>query len=270
MPANLLVLVLVLVSSIPFISKVNAEGECDHCPTMIKVPIDNRALESASAEHKEELQAIKVGHFYISRDEITRTQYKACILAKVCEVADWTTGGELAHMPAVRITRDEAQVYVDWLSSETGKDYQIISAAEWTYVALYHDPSWWKEAVASGEVNCSDCDFIIERTTYFPGMHKTVYGEKGVAYPVEQLYEGPVGVRGLLGNVSEFTRDCLKVEGEQCTRVLVKGSDYGSLARLIDPAKKYQLAASGQESELLPGFKLKARNSHTGFRVTYQ
>jgi formylglycine-generating enzyme required for sulfatase activity len=63
------------------------------------------------------------------------------------------------------VTWEDAQAYVAWLSKTTGKDYRLLSEAEWEYAARAGTTTAWPwgntigSAKDSGNDNCYDFGF---------------------------------------------------------------------------------------------------------------
>jgi formylglycine-generating enzyme required for sulfatase activity len=59
----------------------------------------------------------------------------------------------------INVNWSNAQEYVRWLSKETGKDYHLLSEAEWEYAARAgaNTAYYWGDDVGIGNANCSQC-----------------------------------------------------------------------------------------------------------------
>ena len=97
--------------------------------------------------------------------------------------------------PVVRVSWDEAQSYVAWLSKKTGKTYRLPSEAEWEYAARAGTTTayWWGDDAGTGHTVCDDCG--------------SDWDGKGTA-PVRRFPANPLGLYDMLGQVFEWTQDC--------------------------------------------------------------
>jgi formylglycine-generating enzyme required for sulfatase activity len=69
----------------------------------------------------------------VSKYEVTFDQWDACVSAGACpRVTDaWGRG----IMPVINVSWDDARLYVAWLSRLIGKEYRLLTEAEWEYTA---------------------------------------------------------------------------------------------------------------------------------------
>jgi formylglycine-generating enzyme required for sulfatase activity len=91
---------------------------------------------------------------------------------------------------------------VKWLSAKTGKDYRLLSEAEWEYVcrAGTDTPFWWGSAITPEQANYDG------NSVYKGGGKKGEYREKTM--PVRSFDPNPWGLYQVHGNVWEWCEDC--------------------------------------------------------------
>ncbi len=80
------------------------------------------------------VHSVKLNDYYISKYEITVSQYSHYCKKVGIPLPDYNSASD-AEKPVINIRFNEAQNYVDWLSSETGDIYAIPSEAQWEYAA---------------------------------------------------------------------------------------------------------------------------------------
>ncbi|EDN69562.1 Protein of unknown function DUF323 [Beggiatoa sp. PS] len=94
--------------------------------------------------------------------------------------------------PVVCISWNDAMVYVNWLSQQTGKNYRLPSEAEWEYAARAGTETqyWWGNHWDKTKANCS-------------------VKEDGFKYtaPVNAFKSNAFGLDDMLGNVWEWMAD---------------------------------------------------------------
>jgi formylglycine-generating enzyme required for sulfatase activity len=113
-------------------------AECSGgCPTMVVLPAgkyqmgspDGVGLDTEHPQHE-----VTVAAFAIGKHEVTMQEWDACVAAGVCPATSDTGWGRAAR-PAINLSWEDAQLYVDWLSRHTGKTYRLPSESEWEYAA---------------------------------------------------------------------------------------------------------------------------------------
>ncbi|MEM9532227.1 MAG: bifunctional serine/threonine-protein kinase/formylglycine-generating enzyme family protein [Pseudomonadota bacterium] len=138
--------------------------------------------------------------------------------------------------PVVCVNYAEAQAYVDWLTQETGRQYRLPSSAEWRRLA--GDP---------GEA-CSE-NWADASLTQNLGRRQAQTCDDGYSFtaPGGQFAASRGAVYDLLGNVREWTGDCLRERSGKCRQVGVVGmswmdgerADFSTTSRGFDPRMRY-------------------------------
>jgi formylglycine-generating enzyme required for sulfatase activity len=110
------------------------------CPTMVVVGADQFMMGSPEKEidrYEDEGPQHEVmisRSFAVSRTEVTFAQWDACFAAAACTKASDSTWGR-DDRPVINVSWDDAKHYVAWLSRVTGKDYRLLTEAEWEYAS---------------------------------------------------------------------------------------------------------------------------------------
>jgi formylglycine-generating enzyme required for sulfatase activity len=130
--------------------------------------------------------------FAVSEFEVTFEEWDACVAAAGCpRVADRWGRGE---MPAINVSWDDAKRYVGWLSLLTGKDYRLLTEAEWEYAARAGANSRysWGDDPRGGNANCDGCGspWDLQQTA-----------------PVGSFRPNAFGLYDMHGNVWEWVED---------------------------------------------------------------
>jgi formylglycine-generating enzyme required for sulfatase activity len=103
--------------------------------------------------------------------------------------------------PAGCLNWHDAQAYVAWLSSKTGKQYRLLTEAEWEYVARAGTttPFWWGASISPSQANYDGNS----------GYSGGATGEfRGRSVPVSSFAPNPWGLYQVHGNVWEWVEDC--------------------------------------------------------------
>ena len=72
--------------------------------------------------------------FAVGKTEVTFAEWDACVAAGACLKASDNDWGR-DDRPVINVSWDDAKQYVAWLSRITGKEYRLLSEAEWEYAA---------------------------------------------------------------------------------------------------------------------------------------
>ncbi len=102
---------------------------------------------------------VRIGKpFAVSKYEVTFAEWDVCVAAGACpSVSDSGWGKE--DRPVVNVSWEEAQKYAGWLSRMTGKQYRLLSEAEWEYAARAGSKTayFWGDDIGKGNANCTFC-----------------------------------------------------------------------------------------------------------------
>ena len=137
---------------------------------------------------------VRIGKaFAVSKYEAAFAEWEACVAAGACPpVADSGWGKE--NQPVINVTWEEATQYADWLSRMTGKQYQLLSEAEWEYAARGGSTTayFWGNDIGKGNANCDGCGSKWDDTQ---------------TAPVGSFAPNPFGLHDMHGNVREWVAD---------------------------------------------------------------
>src|SRR4029077_14320875 len=205
----------------------HAFRDCPECPEMVVVPAGRFTMgapphEEVAVELQREVQVqVNIAApFTVGRHAVTRAEFATFVAATSRPVeggcggwidAAWSRDPQRSWRspgfpqdddhPAVCVSWDDAQAYVAWLSSLTGKPYRLLSETEREYVARAGSttPFWWGAAISTDRANYDG------RITYGGGAR----GEprKGTVAGTS-FGPNPWGLTNVHGNVWEWTQDC--------------------------------------------------------------
>ncbi len=138
--------------------------ECANgCPVMIVIPAgklimgspENESDRNATEGPQHEVTVAKP--FAVSKFEVTFEEWDACVAAAACpRVTDHWGRGE---MPVINVSWGDAKQYLGWLSQLTGKEYRLLTEAEWEYAARADANTRysWGHDPGMGNANCDGC-----------------------------------------------------------------------------------------------------------------
>jgi len=132
-----------------------------------------------------------VAPFLIAKSATTVREWQECVEARSCTLQP---KGQ-PDQPVTNVSWDDAQRYVSWLSTATGKRYRLPTEAEWEYAARAGTETryYWGSAMLPGKASCKGC-----------GEPVSVQNPPTAdAYP-----PNPFGLYGMGGGVAEWVADC--------------------------------------------------------------
>jgi len=176
--------------------------------------------------------------FAVSKFEVTFESWDACYELGGCRVRPDDSGWGRGSRPVISVNWDDAQQYISWLSKQTGKDYRLLTEAEWEYAARAGATtaySWGDEIKMDGKVmaNCFACG--------------SEWDNKQTA-PVGSFAPNAFGLDDMLGNVWEWVEDCYHdtYEGApddgsawnagDCNQRVVRGGSWGDPSQILRSA----------------------------------
>ena len=210
--------------------------DCEGCPEMVVVPAGSFEMGSPSSEagrgdDEGPVHRVTIGDvFAVGVREVTRGEYRRFVRATGHSAGDtcWTyESGEWENRggrnwedpgyeqtdghPVVCVSWGDAKGYVEWLSRETGKEYRLLSEAEWEYVARAgsRGARYWggSEAGQCGYANGGDEALKGHYSGWKWGTAACNDGHVHTA-PVGSYEANGFGLQDVLGNVWEWVEDC--------------------------------------------------------------
>jgi sulfatase modifying factor 1 len=274
--------------------------DCAVCPEMVTVPSGVAILGATPADgHRrpDELpeRTFTISEpFAVSRYEITRDQYEAFVRATGRRVGgdclsdrrqrgNWVHDAETTFLdpgfsqagnhPVACVNWVEANAYVDWLNTQTGGGYRLLTEVEWEYVArggaanaVYpwgNDPAkgcafangFDQTAVATYKRMDTSGYKVYDPLACTDGWLNTT--------PVGSLEPNAFGIYDMIGNVSEWIEDCHApsheavseagappvVEGA-CARRIAKGGSWGTLGNNLRTAERFPYAQTHRDDSI--------------------
>ncbi|MHB8473094.1 MAG: bifunctional serine/threonine-protein kinase/formylglycine-generating enzyme family protein [Gammaproteobacteria bacterium] len=206
--------------------------DCEACPGMVVVPPGSFVQGSPATEPDRELNegpqhAIQIAYpLAVGQYEITRGQFAQFAAdtkyeAAGCWVYDgswrlqntgsWRSPGftQTDEHPVTCVSWDDAEAYINWLSTKTRKKYRLLTSAEWEYIARAGSET----ARVGGDNPAGACvaGNVADRSAAakYPDwkVHACTDGYVYTA-PIGSFSPNKFGVYDMLGNVFEWVSDC--------------------------------------------------------------
>jgi len=216
--------------------------DCMECPEMVMIPAGEFTMGAAPGEEVREhlpdefrnrsipQRRIKMHGFAAAKFEVTRSQYRVFAEATGRDTAGcfvWSSGDyhldqqkswrnpgyaqDDSH-PATCVSWNDADAYVQWLSRRTGKQYRLLTEAEWEYAARAGSSAsrFWGDDVSRscGHVNGADRKTVTAVAE--AGTWPAAACDDGHAHtaPAGSFRANAYGLHDMLGNAAEWTADC--------------------------------------------------------------
>jgi formylglycine-generating enzyme required for sulfatase activity len=208
-----------------------AQGK-DYCPEMIVVPAGSFIMGSPPTEKGHEdgespPHRITIRQpFAVSKYVLTFDEWDTCVAFGECIAGATDLGWGRGQQPMINATWDDAERYVTWLSKTTGRQYRLLTEAEYEYVARAgaQTPYSWGEAVGTNNANCNGCGSRWDNTQ---------------TAPVGSFAPNAFGLYDVAGNAMEWVEDCYHpnyngapidgsawTSGGDCTRRVDRGGSW--------------------------------------------
>ncbi len=182
--------------------------DCETCPEMVVVPAGTFQMGSSASEEGRDydegpVHRVTIGQpFAVGVYEVTFAEWDACVRGGGCggyRPAD--NGWGRGQWPVIKVSWEDAQAYVRWLSQQTGQRYRLLSEAEWEYVARAGTttPFHFGQTIHPSQANY-DANYT------YGGGRRGQARERTV--PVGSFPPNAFGLYDVHGNVSEWVQDC--------------------------------------------------------------
>lgn len=187
-------------------------------PEMVVVPAGSFMMGSPVTEphrwrsESPQHQVTIARPFAIGRHAVTRGQFAAFVNDtgyKTDPKASWRNPGfpQNDNHPVVCVSQFDADTFVAWLSNQSGRDYRLLTEAEWEYAARAGTttPYWWGSTITPAQANYDG------RSSGFKFLFDIGAKDKyrGQTVAVGEFAANPWGLYQVHGNVWEWCEDNL-------------------------------------------------------------
>ena len=238
------------------------------CPEMVVIPAGSFKMGASPGEagatpaelpqHAAQIpRPLAVGRF-----EVTYDQWDHCASDLACLPAESESYWRREGLPAVNISWQEAQKYVNWLSRLTRKKYRLPSESEWEYFARAGstDPFWWGSTIHWS------------KTTYHCGgsfnNSPVCREEPGGPSRVGTFSANAWGIHDVHGNAREWVLDCwnptyatapsdaMPVLTGDCARRVSRGGSWHDDPVWLRSAARRSFSSDAQGSNWMQGLRV--------------
>jgi len=164
--------------------------DCDACPEMVSVPPGSFLMGGS--------RKVTIARpLAVGKTEVTFAQWDACVAERGCTYRPNDEGWGRGAQPLMNVTWENTREYLAWLKRKTGRDYRLLTEAEWEYVARAGSTTeyFW------GDGDTEICQYAaVDRGGDGCG--------KGKPLPAGQLRANAFGLYDTLGSMYEWVEDC--------------------------------------------------------------
>jgi len=186
--------------------------DCEECPAMVVVPAGEFMMGSPPSEPGRESNEVPQHKVTISKPfaagmyEVTWDDWEYCVKDGGCDGSGpENSGGDQGwgkgKRPVGEISFQDTQDYPRWLTGKTGKQYRLLSEAEWEYVARAGTTTPFNtgEQITSSQAN-------FEGNYTYNGSEKGIFRNKST--PAGSFPPNAFGLYDVHGNLWEWVQDC--------------------------------------------------------------
>ena len=228
--------------------------DCNECPEMVVVPAGSFTMGSPSSEKGRSSdegpqRVVTIPRpFAVGKYEVTFEEWDACVRGGGCPHRPGDKGWGRGRRPVISVSWKDAQDYVRWLSRETGKEYRLLTEAEWEYAARAGttEPFHFGETISKSQARYDSSSTV----------------------PVGGFPANAFGLHDMHGNVWEWVEDCWHgsyngapsdrsawTSGGNCGRRVLRGGSWSNLPGNLRSANRNRVGTG-------------VRNYYIGFRIS--
>ncbi|WID98965.1 SUMF1/EgtB/PvdO family nonheme iron enzyme [Bosea vestrisii] len=175
--------------------KTGSIRDCSDCPELTAIPPGSFQMGSNDLyEFEKPVHPVAVRGFYLGTREVNFEEWDRCVNEGGCNYRPDDRGLGRGKRPVTDIHWNDANAYLAWLSTKTGKRYRLPSESEWEYAARAGTATTypWGQAVEKDRANCLGCNDQPRRSAVASGQ-----------YPPNAF-----GLYDMAGNAAEWVADC--------------------------------------------------------------
>jgi len=227
------------------------------CPTMVVAPAGKFVMGSPPTDQdrepsEEPQREVSIARpFAVGKTEVTFEQWDACVAAGACVQALDITWGR-GDRPVINVIWDDTKQYVAWLSRVTGKEYRLLSEAEWEYAA---------RAGSQARFSFGDDDTQLGRYAWYRD------NSDRKTQPVGKMAPNAFGLYDMHGNVFEWVEDLWHPTFEGAPSDGAAWLENGAPGRRVVRSGSWYYDSPNLRSASRAGPPADLRDGNVGFRI---
>ena len=182
---------------LPGAGKAEGFKDADFAPEMVVVPAGEFWMGSKDCEgdvHEGPRHKVTIPKaFAVGRYALTFEEWDAAVAAGGVNHKPSDRGWGRGRRPVIDVNWEDAQPYIKWLSSKTGRPYRLLSEAEWEYCC---------RAGTETRYSFGDSESDLDRYAWYSANCG------GETHPVGEKLPNEWGLHDMHGNVWEWCEDC--------------------------------------------------------------
>ena len=234
------------------------------CPAMVVVPAGKLMMGTAGlpdtncdASNPCETPQHEVTiarNFAVSKTEVTIAQWSKCVEGRACQETrmvwvDCDTPHACDDRPVMNVGWEECVAYAKWLSRLSGKDYRLLSEAEWEHAA---------RAGNLASYSFGDDESELDQFAWYSGKETHLVGKKKA---------NAFGLQDMHGNVLEWVEDHFHTSYQGAPADGSAWNEGGDKERRMVRGGSWKDGPDKLRSASRTGGTLRRGYEHVGFRV---
>jgi tol-pal system protein YbgF len=223
--------------------------DCHNCPEMVVIPAGSFQMGDLSGGGKDdELPVHRVTiqkSFAVGKYEVTQAEYRS-----IMGIGSNFSTFKGKSNPVEQIQFHDTQKFVKMLRAKTGKNYRLLSEAEWEYAA---------RAGTGSKFHCGNDEDCLDKVSW----HRGNSGSQ--THPVGSKEANAFGLYDMHGNVWEWVEDCWNdnydgapVDGSvwgDCSQHVLRGGSWNNFPRFLRSATRFWTGNFTQDHYII-GFRI--------------
>ena len=247
---------------------LSAFQDCPRCPQMVPLPAGSYEMGALPADNGNAWEGpshtVRLARpFAVGRHEVTVAEWQACVEAGACRAATPGPATDAARVPVVNVNWSDAQAYVAWLSSTTGRAYRLPSESEWEFAIRARTASaryWGGDRRLQCRFGNGADQTALKQDPKLSGAECSD-GFAALA-PVGSFEPNAFGLYDMAGNAWEWVQDCWKdsyqgvptdgsaLEVAGCTTRVIRGGSWRARPNSLRSFGRGNSAASTRGEDL--------------------